>query len=222
MFKFDTPELIVSDHGNQFRSVVFQQFLKKYKIKHSTTGVYHPQSNLSEASNKTVKTSIRTQIIEKDAEHVDWAEYFPFITMKMNSTPLTSTHQSPFFTLHGRERAQTGNEHTIILDANPEMTQTDERMELIHAADANQSRTGFEENRKRYDTRSKVQKFKIGDSVYVFYRELSSAAKKTSGKLNPVKRQATIAKVVGNDSYDLIDSQNRSLGKYNAKDIMIR
>lgn len=222
LFKFDTPEIIVSDHGNQFTSVAFRQFLEKYKIKHFTTGVYHPQSNLVEASNKVLKTSIRTQIMEKNADHVDWADFLPFITMKMNSTPLTSTHQSPFFTLHGRERAQTGDEHTIILDANPEIQPTEERMTLIHEAVANQSRTGFEENRKRYDTRARERKFKIGDSVYVLHRELSSAAKKISGKLNPIKKQAFISKIIGNDTYELIDSQSRTLGKHNAKDIMVR
>lgn len=221
-WKFDTPEIIVSDHGNQFTSVAFRQFLEKYRIKHHTTGVYHPQANLVEASNKVLKTCIRTQILETDGEHVDWADHLPFITMKMNCTPLTSTHQSPYYTLFGRERAQTGDEHKILLDANPETEQTAERMETIREAVADQSRTGFEENRRRYDTRAQVRKFKIGDSVYVRHRELSSAAKKISGKLNPVKKQAVVSNVIGEDTYELVDSQSRPLGKHNAKDIMIR
>ncbi|XP_055307110.1 uncharacterized protein K02A2.6-like [Sitodiplosis mosellana] len=223
LFKFDTPEIIVSDHGSQFTSVAFRQFLEKYKIKHCTTGVYHPQTNAAEASNKVLKTCIRTQLMERNEEHVDWADHLPFITMKMNSTPLTSTHHSPFFTLNGRERAQTGDEHTVILDANPETAQADfERMALIHEAVSDQSRTSFEENRRRYDTRARVRKFKIGDSVYVLHRELSSSVKKIAGKLNPVKKQATITKIIGNDTYELIDSQSRPLGKHNAKDIMVR
>lgn len=216
-WKFDTPEVIVSDHGNQFMSEAFRQFLEKYHIKHNTTGIYHPQANLVEASNKVLKTCIRTQIMEKEAEHVDWAEHLPFITMKMNSTPLTSTQQSPYFTIFGRERAQTGDEHKVLLDANPEIAPIPDRMEIIRDAVADQARTGFEENRRRYDTRSKIRKFKSGDSVYVLHRELSSADKKISGKLNPVKKQA-----IGNDIYELVDTQNKSLGKYNAKDIMIR
>ncbi|RYE19575.1 MAG: transposase [Sphingobacteriaceae bacterium] len=222
LWKFDTPEWIVSDHGKQFTDKAFEQFLDKYRIQHSTTGFYHPQANSGEATNKSIKTSIRAQILEKDAQHIDWADELPFITMKLNTVPLTATHQSPYFTLFGREKAQTGDEHKVILDANPELARTPERMEVIQQAVANQARTQFEVNRRRYDTRATVRKFKIGDFVYIKHREQSSKGKKISSKLNPVKKKAIIHNILGQDTYELIDSQSRSLGKYNAIDIMIR
>lgn len=160
--------------------------------------------------------------MEKNSEHVDWADHLPFITMKLNTVPLTSTHHSPYFTLFGREKAVTGDEHRIIMDANPEVEATPDRMDVIHEAVANQSRSQFEGNRRRYDTRATVRKFKIGDTVYVKHREQSSKSKKITGKLNPVKKQAIVQQILGQDTYILIDSQSRSLGKYNAVDIMIR
>lgn len=40
--------------------------------------------------------------------------------MQLNSVPLTSTGQSPFFGVYGREKAQTDDEHRVLFDVNPE------------------------------------------------------------------------------------------------------
>lgn len=221
-FKFDVPELIISDNGVQFRSNIFKDLLRRYKIRHKRTPYYHAQSNAVEASNKIVKTSLRAQIMETDGEHSDWAEQLPFITMKMNTTPLTSTGQSAFFCLFGREKAQTGDEHRILFDANPERTPEKERIEVLRDQIATQSRTAFETNRRTYDLRARIRKFKVGDVVFVHNRILSSGADQYSRKLAPLRKQAIVKEKIGQDTYALTDMSGADYGHYHANDLMLR
>lgn len=221
-YRFDVPELIVSDNGVQFRSNLFQDMLRRYRIRHKRTPYYHAQSNAVEASNKVVKTSLRAQIIETNGQHTDWADQLPYITMKMNTTPLTSTGQSPFYCLFGREKAQTGDEHAKLFDANPEQTNDRDRMDFIHENMANHSRAAFETNRRAYDLRSKVRKFNIGDIVYVHNRVLSSGPEQYTRKLAALRRQAVVKEKIGGDTYALTDLSGNDLGHYHANDIMLR
>lgn len=220
--RFDVPELIISDNGVQFRSNLFKDLLKKYKIRHRRTPYYHAQANAVEASNKVIKTSLRAQLIEIDGEHRDWADQLPYITMKMNTTPLTSTGQSSFFGLYGREKAQTGDEHKLLFDANPDRVPDDDRMAIIHDQMANQSRTAFEANRKVYNTRARVRVFKEGDVVLIHNRILSSGADQITKKLAPQRKQAVVKQRIGENTYELTSLGGDELGHYHANEIMLR
>jgi hypothetical protein len=45
IYKHGTPEIILSDNGQQFTSHNFRQFVDIYRIKHKRSTPYHPQSN---------------------------------------------------------------------------------------------------------------------------------------------------------------------------------
>lgn len=189
---------------------------------HKRTPYYHAQSNAVEASNKVVKTSLRAQILETDGNHSDWADQLPFITMKMNTTPLTSTRQSAFFCLYGREKAQTGDEHRILFDANLERVPDRDRMEVLRDQIASQSRTAFETNRRTYDLRARVRKFNVGDVVYVHNRVLSSGPDQYTRKLAPLRKQAIVKEKIGQDTYALTDMSGGDFGHYHANDLILR
>lgn len=221
-FRFDVPELLISDNGAQFRSKLFVEFLARYKVRQMRTPYYHAQSNAVEASNKTLKTGLRARLLELDLNHRDWASILPYVTMTMNTTPLTSIGCSAFFCMHGREKAKTGDEHRLIFDVNPEIASNTDRMAMIREDVANQSRTAFETNRKVYDTRAQTRKFKDGDVVYVHNRVLSSGPEQYTRKLAPLRRQVIVKEKLGNDTYALVDLQGNDYGHYHANDIMIR
>lgn len=221
-YRFDVPELLVSDNGVQFRSNIFKEMLQKYKIQHKRAPHYHAQANAVEASNKVVKTSLRAQLIEIDGKHTDWADQLPFITMKMNTTPLTSTGQSAFFCLYGREKAQTGDEHKLLFDANPDRTTDRDRMQIIHEQIADQSRSAYETNRRAYDTRAHVRKFKEGDEIYVHNRVLSSGPEQYTRKLAAIRKQARVRRKFGSDTYELADLAGNDIGHYHANEMMTR
>jgi len=55
---FGVPETIMSDNGSQFKSEAFQKFLREYKVSHTLTPVYSPQSNALERVNCSVIAAI--------------------------------------------------------------------------------------------------------------------------------------------------------------------
>lgn len=222
LYHFHTPEVLISDNGKQFVSKSFQDLLQKYKIRHHKTPLYHAQANPVEATNKTIKSSLRAMIEQGKSAHTEWAELLPQIIMNMNTTPHTSTGKSPYYVLHGREKVQTGNEYLTLLDVNPDQTDSPDRMEIILEEAGQKSRQTFEENAKRYGARSKVRTFKVGDMVRVTSKTLSSAGNQYSAKLAPLRKEAYIAQKLGSDTYELIDGKHKVIGRYHANDLAVR
>lgn len=222
IFKFDTPEVVICVNGTQLIGKVFTDMLNKYAIRYENTPRYYPQANPVESTNKTIKTMIKAEIIARHEAHEDWAKHLPLITMNLNDTPHSSTGYSPHFIVFGRERCTTGNEHRIILDANPDEDSSRERRECIHDDVEEALRTAFEEGRKRYDLRATHRKFKLGDEVYLKNRKLSNAGEKYMQKLG-AKIKARITKAIGTDTYQLAHAHTgEDLGVYNARDIYTR
>lgn len=196
--------------------------MEKYRIKHQFTPFYHAQANPVEATNKTIKSSLRANIEAGKTPHTEWASMLPKIIMNMNTTPHTSTGKSPYFILYGREKIHTGDEYKIIVDANPEQTYVPDRVNVIWEEVAEKSRNTFDTNKKRYNMRARVRKFKKGDMVRVSSKNLSNAADRFAAKLAPLRKQAYVSKIIGNDIYELVDSQQNVIGNYHANDLAIR
>lgn len=124
--------------------------------------------------------------------------------------------------MFGREKVQTGDEHRVLSDVNPEPMDEPTRMGIIHEEVAQNSGGSFETNKKRYNSRSRVRKFTVGTQVQVTNKVLSSAADKRAAKLAPLRKVAYIGKILGDDTYELIDSQQKVIGNYHANDLAIR
>ena len=85
------PEVVVSDNGPQYSSVVFEEFSKEYKFDHVTSSPKYPQAN-GEAE-RAVKTT--KQLLEKNRD-----PYLALLTYR--STPLENGY-SPSELLMGRK-----------------------------------------------------------------------------------------------------------------------
>lgn len=222
-YRFETPEIIVSDNGTQFTSDLFKKFVTAHKIKHVFVPNYHPQANQVEATNKCVKTLLRTELLRR-ADHSDWSSYLAKAIMNLNTTPRMPTGQSPHFIVFGKEKTQSGDEHRVIHDPNEKTVSEEEAIEnrdMIYDQVAEQQRAMFEKNRRHYDLRARERTFQTGDTVYIKNNIQSSAADAISKKLAPVKKLAYIKEKVGNSShmYRLIDGQRKDLGVYHASQI---
>lgn len=217
---FHTPEVLISDNGKQFISKMFTDLLKKYRIRHHRTPNYHAQANPVEATNKTIKSSLRAKLEACKSSHKEWADLLPQIVRDINTTPHTTTGKSPYYILFGREKVCTGDEYRILLDENPNQTADPDRAELIREEAAENARGRFEVNKKQYNTRARVRKFKVGDMVRCVNKVLSSAAEGFSQKLAPKRREAYVKAAVGKDTYELIDKSGKNLGMYHANDLI--
>lgn len=222
-YRFETPEIIISDNGSQFTSDLFKKFTTAHKIRHVFVPVYHPQANQVEATNKCVKTLLRAELLRR-ADHTDWSSYLAKAIMNLNTTPRMPTGQSPHFIVFGREKTQSGDEHRVINDPNEVKISEEEAAEnrdMIYDQIAEQQRAMFEKNKRHYDLRARERSFKAGDVVYVRNNVQSSAADSISKKLAPIKKLGYIKEKVGNSShiYRLTDGQNKDMGVYHASQI---
>lgn len=94
------PEVIVSDHGPQFRSHTFQEFLKSRGISHHRSAIYNFQANGQvERFNRVFKVYVKTIIQEKGGLRTSLEEYLGMY----RSTPHATRKLSPAELLHGRK-----------------------------------------------------------------------------------------------------------------------
>lgn len=225
-YRFDTPELVMTDNGTQFKSQLFGNFLLVRGIKHFLTPVYHPQPNSVEATNKSVKTLLRAELIKR-AHHTDWSEVLDKVVMELNSAPRMPTGRSPHSIVFGKERSRDGREHKLIHDENVAIERNgteEERREMIYEAVAEQERSSFEKNRKQYDLRTTTRKFKQGDVVYMANTKQSSAGDQYAQKLAPLRKMGIVKELAkgAKDIYVIIDQNGRLIGNYHAKQLTIR
>ncbi|XP_057720073.1 uncharacterized protein LOC130934527 [Arachis stenosperma] len=99
--RFGIPQHITTDNGRQFADQKFQTFLQNFKIKQHFASVEHPQTNgLAEAANKVILHALKKKL--DDAKGL-WAELIPEVLWGYNTTPQTSTKETPFRLVYGSE-----------------------------------------------------------------------------------------------------------------------
>ncbi|XP_072087192.1 uncharacterized protein [Arachis hypogaea] len=99
--RFGIPRHIITDNGRQFTDHNFKTFLQNLKIKQHFSSVEHPQSNgLAEAANKVILQALRNKL--DDAKGL-WAELVPKILWGYNTSPHSTTKETPFRLVYGSE-----------------------------------------------------------------------------------------------------------------------
>ncbi|XP_072081062.1 uncharacterized protein [Arachis hypogaea] len=99
--RFGIPQHITTDNGRQFADQKFQAFLQNLKIKQHFASVEHPQTNgQAEAANKVILHALKKKLDEAKGL---WAELIPEVLWGYNTTPQTSTKETPFRLVYGSE-----------------------------------------------------------------------------------------------------------------------
>ncbi|XP_063948111.1 uncharacterized protein LOC108203333 [Daucus carota subsp. sativus] len=99
--RFGIPYKLISDNGKQFDSKELKKLCDDLNIRRNFAAVYHPQSNgKTEAINKIIKHTLKAKLEEKK---VDWPEELPMVLWSDNTTPRTTTGESPFMLTYGCE-----------------------------------------------------------------------------------------------------------------------
>lgn len=93
------PREIVTDHGVQFTSHEFEEFLRKRDIKHSFSAIYHPQANGAvERFNRVLKETLQNAHLQ--GENIQHA--IREMLCIYRCTPHMTTGEEPSILLHGR------------------------------------------------------------------------------------------------------------------------
>src|SRR5687767_3298835 len=98
--RFGAPKKIQSDQGTHFVNELIRKLTDKFRIKHSLSSPYHPQSNgLVERFNKTL-----CEGIAKVAENImDWDHYIQPVLFAFRTKELRISNKSPYMLVYGRE-----------------------------------------------------------------------------------------------------------------------
>lgn len=99
MCRFGFPVRIISDNGVQFLSNIFTNVCQILDIKHQRTPFYHPQSNLCERVNRTIKPLLAALAHH---DNKSWDTKLAQIAFALRTARSDSTEQSPAFLMFGR------------------------------------------------------------------------------------------------------------------------
>lgn len=96
------PEVLHTDQGRQFESILVQELCKLLGIKKTRTSPYHPQSDGQvERFNRNLKEQLAKYLATPTT--AEWDDYLAQVQMAYNSTTHSSTGYSPFYLAKGRE-----------------------------------------------------------------------------------------------------------------------
>ena len=98
--RFRALRILQSDKGTHFVNEIIQRLTKRFKIKHSLSSPYHPQSNgLVERFNKTLCKGIA-----KLAKKIDqWDRFIQSVLFAYRTKELRISKQSPYMLVYGWE-----------------------------------------------------------------------------------------------------------------------
>ncbi|XP_022567370.1 uncharacterized protein K02A2.6-like [Brassica napus] len=100
--RFEVPEKIVTDNGPQFTSHNFKEFCKDWGIRFSFATPRHPQSNgQAESTNKIVVNMLLKKRLGSSQGNL--AEELHGVLWAYQTTPKTSTQETPYALVHGAE-----------------------------------------------------------------------------------------------------------------------
>lgn len=93
------PDDIVTDRGSVFTASFTRALMEHLGITQNLSSAFHPQTDgQTERTNATLEQYLRCF---SNHQQDDWAEHLPLAEFCYNNTEHSSTHQTPFFALHG-------------------------------------------------------------------------------------------------------------------------
>lgn len=219
---FGVPEVVHSDNGKQFVSVLFQEFLAKYGVRHAKTAFYSPQAHASERVNRSILQIIRSYIGKSQK---NWDLHLSDAAFALRSVFHSTIGMSPYYAIFGLPMMQHGSSYDVmrklsaVKDANFVVEVKSDKHQLIRDFITQQLLDAHHKNERTYNTRSKDVKFKVGQVVYRKNFKQSNQGESYNAKLAPTNVKCVVLKTVGNSLYELGTLAGKKLGVYHAKNM---
>ena len=204
----------MSDHGTQFLSKLWVQFLESSNIKPVYCSIRHPQSNVAERTMRCLGKFLRGYCSER---HTAWARYLPQIEKYINFTTHTVTEYSPYELHYGVKPVDKIRE---IIKFPPEVDEPYEvKVELANARTKKQH-----ERHKRNQRNFSEIALNLNDLVLVRIPRQSDALNKCIAKFFHIYYGPyRISRIFNRNAYELADCKNpeKIIGKYNRIDLRL-
>uniref|UniRef100_A0A3B3Q2E9 Integrase catalytic domain-containing protein n=1 Tax=Paramormyrops kingsleyae TaxID=1676925 RepID=A0A3B3Q2E9_9TELE len=213
------PTYLISDRGTPFVNTVFDSLLRRLGTEHRLTTAYHPQTNMTERVNRTLKTAIRAFV---GGMHRSWDRFIPHLSFALRTAPHASTGDTPAFLLYGRD-LHTPLDLLLTRDAGPAPhSMQDYREGLVAALKVAYARVwdclaeSHAVQKKQYDRRRQHVTFKINDLVKVRDHPRSDGLSGFAAKLAPVfKGPFRVSQRLSDVNYRLTSLQDgRDIGVF--------
>uniref|UniRef100_A0A3B1JJM2 Gypsy retrotransposon integrase-like protein 1 n=1 Tax=Astyanax mexicanus TaxID=7994 RepID=A0A3B1JJM2_ASTMX len=208
--RWGTPAYLVSDRGAQFTSRLLHATCRQWGVVQKLTTAYHPQTNLTERVNRTLKTMIASYVKDK---HRLWDQWIPEFRFAINSAWQESTGFTPAEVALGR-KLKGPLERLLSQPPNPDhdaykvvQRQQDLFCQIRDNVDKAQAKQA-----KFYNRRRKQVNFVGGDLVWVETHPLSRADKGFAAKLaEKWKGPAKIIRKISPVNYEIeyLDDSSR-------------
>ena len=202
---YGVPQRLISDHGTNFTSLLFEQTLKSLGIVHSMSTPYRPSSNgLVERANQTL---IRT--LAKFCTGTSWSSKLRHALFTCRVSVNQSTGKSPFELVFGQQPMIPSAWHPIPTPDTDLSTQVAERIAKLESV-AVSARSAIQERNKRNQLVWKLRKdlldgkkkFSAGDIVLLHDPLAKKLSPKWKGPYRVVKCLSNGAVVIKSDFGD--------------------
>lgn len=172
--RWGTPAYLVSDRGPQFTSQLLQDTWKQWGVVQKLTTAYHPQTNLTERINRTLKTMFASYVQEN---HRQWDRWIPEFWYALNFAWQESTDHTPAEIEIGR-KLKGPLKRLVHKSPDPDQAAyntTERQKALLECVKENVSRAQ-KRQAKYYYLRRRLIQYEEGDLVWVQTHPLSRAS----------------------------------------------
>ena len=160
------PEILLSDNGKELNNDVLAYVCEEFNIEQHFTSPYKPRSNgKTENFDKFLKASIR-KLCQEDKEA--WDQVLPQILFAYRCCPHTSTGESPYTLVHGRDPVLPI--HKLIKVTTPyrgesSLGESIEQTRVTLSTAAKMLERMRKNQKRTYEGRKTIHQFKVGDLV---------------------------------------------------------
>jgi transposase InsO family protein len=222
---FGVPQYVICDNGPEFDGKAVRKLAEKYNVRMLYNAKYHPQSNPTERTNRTIGTMLRSYV--KDNQRA-WDQTIPQIGFALRTAVNDTTGFTPAYLNFGRELLMKGQDNPAVdRDLQPpsaeEIGQRVKKLENLQdiCKDVKMRlEAAYNANEKRYNLRHREMEFQVGAKVLKRNFVQSDKAKFFSSKLaSRFVGPYEVTKKISPAIYQLRDEMGQDVGRWHVSDL---
>lgn len=210
---------ILSDHGTQFTSLKFKQFIESIHVpvQHIFSSIRHASANPVERYNKTIVQMLRIYVHQK---HATWIDYIQFVEDTMNHTIHDITLYTPNFIQTGEQDIHFWDKY-LEFKSNKNKKVDGEQFKVILDKVRNRMTKRGKHNKEIVDRKcKKFTKFQVGSRVLLRANNISVKINRQISKFFKIfEGPYMVSKVFNDTSYEIVDNNNKNLGVHHVSDL---